>query len=164
MLQLKMKSNYRTQVNNYSAFDTAAYYLGYKDRTVYELKQKLSEKGYSDDEIAEAMDKLQEYGYVNDSRYARLYIKQNSTQKGSRRLINELKQKGIDKELSIEEAMKLDINEIEVISNIFNKRFAAVDLSDDKQYRRVYSFFVRRGFNYDNIAKIIAIYRKNNEN
>lgn len=159
-----MKSNYKEQVNNYSAFDTAAYYLGFKDRTVLELKQKLNEKGYSDSEIVEAIDKLQEYGYVDDSRYARLYIKQNSSQKGSRRIINELRQKGIAKELSIEETLNLDIDETEVINNIYNRRFASVDLSDEKQYRRVYSFFVRRGFNYDNIAKIIAKYRKNNEN
>ena len=59
----------------YSAFDTALYYITFKDRTKKEISTKLKEKGYSDLDIEEAILKLKEYGYINEENYAFSYIK-----------------------------------------------------------------------------------------
>ena len=60
-----------------SAFDVAANYIAFKDRTENEVYNKLKEKGYCSQEIDDAIQKLLEYGYVNDERYALSYIRSN---------------------------------------------------------------------------------------
>lgn len=150
--------------NNYSAFDTAVYYLGFKDRTEYEIAAKLKERGYSELDIAEALSKLISYGYVDDSRYVRAYFKDNAAKKGIRLIRTELSGKGINRDIinaNIDEIVyEQDIDEADIVDSIYNKRFSAIDLNDDRQYRRVYSYFLRRGFSNDIISKIVAKHRK----
>lgn len=150
--------------NNHSAFDTAVYYLGFKDRTEYEIATKLKEKGYSELDIAQAMSKLIEYGYVDDARYVRAYYKDHSSKKGPKLIKMELANKGIAKDVIADNISEIiyehDIDETEIVEDIFNKRFCSVDLSDEKQSRRVYSYFARRGFSNAVISNILAKHRK----
>ncbi len=160
MQKQQMKNNHKNYTLHYSAFDTGAYLLGFKDRSCYELKNKLLSKGYNEEDVDAAVDKLAYYGYIDDSRYARSYMKDNFSKKGRRLILSELKSKGIDRDAidcAIDEVCP---DEYTVIENIYERRFACADLSNDRQYRKVYSYFARRGFSSCNISNIMAKHRK----
>lgn len=146
----------KSKAINYSAFDTAVYYITFKDRTVKELYDKLREKGYSSQDIDESIGKLQEYGYVNDDNYAFSYIKGNINKKGSRRISMELIRKGIDKEIIYDKLSMFDDNETKVIQEALERRYRNANFDDQSERRRIFSYFVRRGFKYENISRVMA--------
>jgi len=143
----------------YSAFDTAAYYITFKDRTEKEVKDKLKEKGYSSQDIEESIDKLKEYGYLNDENYTLSYIKSNINKKGARLISMELAQKGINKETISEQFEDVSIDEVGVIEDVLFRRYRNIDINDDTQKRRVYGYFIRRGFKQEAISKAIRNYK-----
>ena len=57
-MQNRQRAKSHKQPTTYSAFDTAIYYLTFRDRSRKELCDKLAEKGYEEAEIAEADEKL----------------------------------------------------------------------------------------------------------
>lgn len=146
--------------NERSAFDAAVAYITYKDRTVKELSGRLREKGYNDFEIEETVEKLCDYGYLNDERYARSYISYNADKKGLRRIKSELKQKGIDCTVMSELSEDMDIDEIYAIEQMLTRRYEGIDLEDERERRRLYAFFSRRGFAYENINKAVINHKK----
>lgn len=143
-----------------SAFDAAVMYITYRDRTVKELRGRLREKGYDDFEIEEAVEKLCDYGYLNDERYARLYISCNADKKGLRRIKSELRQKGIDCTLMTELSEDMDVDEIYAIEQMLTRRYEGINLEDERERRRLYAFFSRRGFSYENINKAVNNHKK----
>lgn len=138
-----------------SAFDKAVNLLAFKDRTVQEIRQKLNEKGYSSEDIEDTVEKLSYYGYLNDQNYTISYIKDNTSKKGKKLIINELNQKGVEKTVITEVYESMDVDEIDTIKRLVERRFQALDFNDDKSYRRVVGYLLRRGFSYDNIKKVI---------
>ncbi len=145
----------------YSAFDTAVYYITFKDRTVKELRDKLIDKGYSHAEVDDSINLLLKYGYLNDANYALSYIRSNSNNKGINRIRMELTRKGIDKSVISDATENVDFNETDTILDIMNRKYCNINFSDEKAVRRMYGFFVRRGFKYENIMKAMSIFKKN---
>ena len=148
---------------SYSAFDTAIYYLTFKDRCEKELISKLKEKGYSDFEIDETVEKLVRYGYLNDERYALSYIKSHMNNKGKRRIAMELYGKGVDSDITNQLINEVSGDESEVVFHILERRYSKLDYADETQVRRMYAYFSRRGFRYEDIRQAVSKYRKNIE-
>lgn len=148
----------------YSAFETAIYYITFKDRTEKEIRDKLNEKGYSESDIEVAVEKLYEYRYLDDENYALSYFKSNVRKKGVRLISSELANKGIDPEISRESLLQIDVDEYQTVFDMMKKRYGNSDFNDDSQRRKIYSYFVRRGFQYENIYKAMSFFRKNGEN
>ena len=163
-----MQSRQRTKSHNkqaitYSAFDTALYYLTFRDRSRKELCDKLMEKGYNEEEIEDAIGKLMSYGYIDDERYAKSYICSQMRAKGRRRIAMELSGKGVDAGMTRELFAELAPDEGETIYDLLEKRYGNLDFDDESQMRRMYSFFARRGFRYEDIRRAVSQYSKNNE-
>lgn len=161
--QNRQSRNNRQPQLVYSAFDTAIYYLTFRDRSRKELEDKLKEKGYDASEIETAIQKLTDYGYINDERYVCTYIKSQMKGKGKRRIIMELNGKGVDSELTQSVFSDVAYDETEAISDLLQRRYSNLDFEDDAQVRRMYAFFARRGFRYEDIRSVVSEYRKNNE-
>ena len=135
----------------YTAFDTAIYYISLKDRTTKEIYNKLEDKGYGEDEINTAIGKLLYYRYLDDKKYALSYIKSNIDKKGIRLITSELMAKGVDKQDILEVLEEIDVDEASTVREIYNRRFVDMDIKDQRQRRKVVSYFLRRGFTYDTI-------------
>ncbi len=83
-----------------SALDTAADFIGLRPRTVAETRRKLKEKGYEDEEIESAIASMIDYKYLDDYSYCISYFRYAySKQRGRRRIVRELAEKGVDREL-----------------------------------------------------------------
>ncbi|WP_324824432.1 regulatory protein RecX [Sinanaerobacter sp. ZZT-01] len=100
-----------------SAKEEAMNYLGYRDHSVLEVKNRLKQKEYCEHEIEECIKFLEESGFVNDQRYCEAYLRYALGKgKGPLRLRQELLKKGI-KEETIQECMKENIDEELLFSN-----------------------------------------------
>lgn len=144
----------------HSAFDTAIHYITFKDRTVKEVQDKLREKGYSSHDIEKAIEKLGYYGYLNDENYALAYIRSNVDKKGMKRINMELLRKGIDHSVIADASENMDVDEVCTIQQMLDRRYGDIDFQDEKEKRRIYNFFIRRGFSYENISKAMENNRK----
>ncbi len=80
--------------------EVAVTYLSFSDRTVGEIQTYLRKKEYSEEDIRKALEYLKEMRYVDDKGYAQRYIEQATSRgKGSLKIKNELKKKGIDAQI-----------------------------------------------------------------
>lgn len=143
------------QKSRCSAFDKAVNLLAFKDRTTQEITNRLKENGYSSDEIEETVEKLSYYGYLNDENYTISYIKDNTSKKGKKLIANELSHKGIQKDIISDILSNSEIDDVSTIRDIMERRYKDADLNDEKVYRRLVGFFLRRGFSYENVLKVI---------
>lgn len=142
-----------------SAKDCALRYLSYRARTVMEVKGKLTEKGFNTEVIYAVIAFLKEYKFVDDNAFARMWIRNRTTLKpaGRRRIINELFQKGIDKDT-------IDCNISELLPE--KEEQLAADLVEKKlrrtafSYKKLEGFLARRGFNPEIIRKVLTRFNK----
>ena len=67
------------------ALTKAVGYLSRAMKTRRQMRDYLTGKGYSPRIISYVLEKLEEYRYVDDEAYAKLYVEQNSANKGERR-------------------------------------------------------------------------------
>ena len=82
--------------NDEAAYQKILRLLNYRDRTSYELGERLQKDGFSSKATYEALDRATRLGLVDDARYCRNYIDQSfRAGKGRRVVENDLKRKGI---------------------------------------------------------------------
>ena len=91
------------------------YYMGLKllksrFRSRKELFNLLVKKEYSSDVICETLDKLESQGYINDLVFSKSYINNQilTTNRGPRRLANDLLEKGISQNVIAEAIVDFD--------------------------------------------------------
>lgn len=83
------------------AFNTALHFLSFQMRSEHEVKKKLLDKGYGESVVLEAIQKLHKLGFLNDETYSKalLETKKKTQKKGPYAIKEDLKKKGIDKQL-----------------------------------------------------------------
>ena len=132
--------------------------LEFRTRTEQELRQKLKQKEFSEDQIEDAIEYVKSFGYINDRHYAETYILNRQQDKSRTRIIQELVQKGIDHSIAEEaweEACDSERSERDILREQVQKKLSGIEIPDEKQLRRVFAFFMRRGFKYDDIAAVV---------
>lgn len=132
--------------------------LEFKTRTEQELRQKLKAKEFSEDQIEDAVEYVKSFGYINDRRYAETYILNRQQEKSRTKILQELMQKGIDHsvaEEAWEEACDSERSERSILREQMEKKLSGTEVPDEKQLRRIFAFFMRRGFKYDDIAAVV---------
>ncbi len=83
------------------AFHQALSHLSYRQRTEQEMIIYLQKKGYDENVIKDTLIKLENYQFIDDEKYTQSYVgyKGKTQLKGSQRIRQELKHRGIDKEI-----------------------------------------------------------------
>jgi regulatory protein len=132
-----------------------------KDYTEKKLRDKLAEGLYSDDCIDAAIEYVKSYKYLDDDRFARDYIIYHLENKSKNRIVQDLSNKGIDKEaiLRIFDEVYSDYDSEEVenaeyqqIEKLLEKKHYSSDM-DFKEKQKIMAFLLRRGYNMDSIRK-----------
>lgn len=132
-----------------------------KDYTEKKLRDKLAEGLYSDDCIDAAIEYVKSYKYLDDDRLARDYIIYHLENKSKNRIVQDLSNKGIDKEaiLRIFDEVYSDYDSEEVenaeyqqIEKLLEKKHYSSDM-DFKEKQKIMAFLLRRGYNMDSIRK-----------
>lgn len=129
------------------AFSEGIKYLSRARHTEGEVRLKLQSKGYSECAVDEAVGKLKDYGYVNDEAYAKAYVSVYSKSRGKNRLVYEMTQKGISKEVIL---ANLPDDEYESAYLIADKKRSKYEDSD-----KLIRYLMGRGFDYELSRRVV---------
>ncbi len=140
---------------NQRCFNAAIRYLGYRQRSEAEIRQRLQRHGYESTIIEKSIMKLKEQGLVDDAAFARYWSENRETfSPRSRRLTKmELKRKGLTAEVIEEVISAIDEKDSAYrAAQSKARRLTAMDYQVFKQ--RLGGYLGRRGFNYGIIKEI----------
>lgn len=133
--------------------------LEHMDRTEKGLTDRLKQEGFSGEAVQDAMDYVRSFGYINDARYAQHYISYRLGIKSKNKILQELMQKGIDRETAQrawEEVSELEEpDERALLKRTIEKKYLPGSVLDDKEMRRLYAYLARRGFQSNDIFSIL---------
>ncbi len=138
------------------AQDTALHFIGYKMRTVQEIRRKLAEKEFAEETIEEVIAFLEKYGYADDREYCRKYIREKLRMKpkSGYALKIELRQRGISSRI-IDEAMgETEMDEAgDAFRWLEKKSRGQWPPENEKKKKQLYDFLLRKGYSYDIIGE-----------
>ena len=138
------------------AQDTALRFLGYKMRTVQEIRQKLLEKEFAEDVIAQVLAFLEKYGYADDREYCRRYIREKLRlkPKSGYALKLELRQRGVSSHIIEEVLAETEIDEAsDALRWLEKKSRGQWPPENEKKKKQLFDFLLRKGYSYDIIKE-----------
>jgi regulatory protein len=136
------------------ATSRALNFLGHRQRSENEVRQKLREKDFSDDVIDRVLDKLRRNNLIGDAEFAQSWIENRSLHRprGARMLQQELRQKGISTETIAAVLPDQEdelINAISALQKVLqSKERMWENLEGKEKYQKAIQYLMRRGFNY----------------
>lgn len=145
---------------NEKAYNYAIKYLK-NIKTKKDVYDYLIRKGFSDEETSEVCDYIEEVGLVDDDLYVKFFVEDSfrTKNKGARKIVYELKQRGIDDdkiEEAIEEASDM---EYEALKEAYERKLEATKSETDpyKRKNKIIRFLISRGFDYSDIKDIVDL-------
>lgn len=136
----------------------AMHLLEKMDRTEQELRKKLLEGEYPEDLAEDAIAYVKSFHYVDDARYADCYVRLRGAAKSRGKLLAELQQKGVDRELAsrVLAEHEEDRDEPQMIRELMEKRHYDPQTASLQEQRRMYGYLMRRGFQSSDICHAIG--------
>lgn len=128
--------------------------------TEKQLTDKLLMGGYTPELAQTALEYVKSYHYVDDEQYAYDYITCHMEKCSRREIEQKLLQKGISKE-QIGRAMEQHMeyrelpDEKEMIFRHLEKKALIGKKLDEKEKRRIYGFFYRKGFSQEAVRQVL---------
>lgn len=136
----------------------AMHLLERMDRTEAELRKKLLESEYPEDLAEDAIAYVKSFHYVDDARYADCYVRLRGEGKSRGKLLAELQQKGVDRELASQVLSEYEgeRDEPQMIRELMQRRHYDPQTASLQEQRRMYGYLMRRGFQSTDIYKAIG--------
>jgi regulatory protein len=121
--------------------------VGYRDRTVAELRTFLERKRVEPEAIADAVEELTAAGLLDDARYARRFAedKRELERWGSERIARDLHRRGVAPDL-IEQAVADRSRSAELATAVLLLEQRVPPPRDDSERDRAWRLLVRRGY------------------
>jgi regulatory protein len=138
------------------ALQKALHYLGYRPRSVEEVRKNLEKHEIPAAVIDEAIARLERENLVGDAKFAREWVENRSTfrPRGKRALSVELRQKGLS-DAVIGEVLEENLDEEALALNAAQKYARKLEGLEWIEFRKKMSGFLgRRGFGYDVISPV----------
>ncbi len=139
------------------AKEKALWLISYRDHSSKELYDKLR-RDYSEDSAQKALERMQELGLINDEAFANRYASELHTKHQSPSTIRyKLIEKGIDRDTAEEIVESLEIDPVQEITALIEKKYAR-NLSDEKGVKRTVAALQRAGYRYSDIKSVLSAY------
>lgn len=135
----------------YQVYDAALTLLGYRPRSVAELRSRLLRRSFDPSLVEEALAGLQKQGVVDDRQFAQFWVENRQTYrpKGGRLLQSELRSKGVEREI-IDTVLPGPEEEEAAAYRVAERKARSLKGVDWREFRRrVGDHLVRRGFGYE---------------
>lgn len=130
-------------------------------KTKKDVYDYLIRKGFTDEETSEVCDYIEEVGLVDDDLYVKFFVEDSFRikNKGARKIVYELKQRGIDDDKineAIEEASDM---QYDALKEAYERKLEATKSETDeyKRKNKIIRFLISRGFDYSDIKDIVDI-------
>ncbi|WP_124098087.1 regulatory protein RecX [Ruminococcus sp. Marseille-P6503] len=145
------------------ARERAMYLLDYRDYSYVELYKKLL-NNYGEQICYDVCDRLAELGFINDRRYAESLARKYMEVKrfGYYRAAQEMKQKGLSKELIDEVLSEYEDTVDERICQLIEKKYLR-RLEEDGGVKKVKNALARQGYSYSDINAALDRYLEEQE-
>jgi regulatory protein len=130
------------------ALDLAYRYLGHRDRTVAEVRERLSAERVEPDVVDEAVEELRHLGYLDDARYAQRFVEDRRSIDawGAERIERRLLAVGVDAALVAAALGEHGAGEeLEAALAVLRRRFAQPP-AHDRERDRALGLLVRKGY------------------
>ena len=133
-----------------------------RSRGVVELRRLLIKKGEPEVDVDAAIARLKASGILDDTNFARQLTRSKAIGAGlsRRRIGQELARRGVSRDVS-DEAIEAvfeeeGIDEAQSIDRVARKKLRMLTKVDDAtRRRRLYAFLARRGYDNDDIARVL---------
>lgn len=141
-------------------YEYALRLLGRRAHTRVELEVKLRRRSPSLEDVVRVVNRLERQGYVDDTAVAEAYsvMRRDSVLLGKRRVLDELRRRGVD-ELTAENAVAAafgDWEEVDLARALLRRKLGAASgdgkVNDPKQMARLFRALARAGYGPDTIA------------
>lgn len=145
------------KINYRKAYNKAVDFLSRRDYAENELFQKLM-KTADDESVRKAIEKMKEFGYIDDEKFALNYSKHLLQTKmfSVGRTRQELRRKGIDRELIDLVLSETEVDSVEQIVQLLQTKYSR-KISDELSKKRTINALIRLGYGYSDIKS--AFYR-----
>jgi len=139
------------------AMKSALRLLSYRSRSEREIRDRLSKKGVAADALDSTIGRLREVGLLNDAEFAQSFAERRdrTSPRGRRLIVAELRSKGVDSRHADEAAATLDDADAAYRAGLRRAR-SMFGLSADDFRRRLGSFLVRRGFDFQTASQTVS--------
>ncbi len=142
-------------------YDRALNLLSFRARSSRELQRRLTEKGGSRERAERVIERLRLAGLVNDAEFARQLTRSKLAGGASRRRVHqELFKRGVAREVANEAVAEVaedeGLTDADSIERVARKKWRTLrDVDDETRRRRLYGFLARRGFNSDDVSRVV---------
>jgi regulatory protein len=141
------------------ATEAALRLLASRPRSVREISDRLRRKGFEQVTIDRAIEKLEGWNYINDAEFARYWVENRAAHKprGRRLLEQELRTKGVDREVVKEAIAEVEVDEERAALELARAKLPSYRHDDPRiAQRKLIGFLQRRGFGYDVIKPVVT--------
>jgi regulatory protein len=147
-----------------SAYNYALNLLSARPYATSALRRKLIQKEYSAADADEAIRRLVDNGLLDDAKYAEQYARSKMLSTGSskRRLTQDLYRKGIRGDMATNAIAAVieqeDIDPTAIVERVAAKKLAQLgNLEPVVLRRRLFAFLARRGYDVDEIKRVVSL-------
>ncbi len=131
-------------------------YLARREHSRAELHRKLQPHAEDEAELEAVLDDLERRNWLSDARTAAQLIEYKRTRFGTRRIVHELRQKGIAEELISVSLPGLKEGELDAAREAWRKKFAELPQNDKEKARQI-RFLQARGFSLEIIFRLLKL-------
>jgi regulatory protein len=145
-----------------ATYDRALNMLALRSRSSRELRRQLIRKGEPADQVDVAIAKLEAAGFLDDALFARQFARSKAVGAGMsrRRIQQELGRRGVARPVGDEAVDDVfaeeQLDETGVIEQAARKKLRSLaNLDEQTRKRRLYAFLARRGYDLDDIRRVM---------
>ncbi|HEX5464915.1 MAG TPA: recombination regulator RecX [Burkholderiales bacterium] len=129
-------------------------YLARREHSRLELERKLAPHTEDTAELEKVLDEMERRGWLSAARVVEQTLHNRRARYGSRRIMRELKDKGISESLIAEAAQQLRAGEMEAAREVWRRKFGAPP-GDARERARQMRFLLGRGFDPEAVNKVV---------
>ena len=130
-------------------------YLSRREHAREELARKLAAYAEDPGEVEAVLDALEKEGWLSTERFAQSLVHRRASRQGAARIVQELRQHGVDDNQVAELRDQLRATEYDRALEVWKKRFSAKP-EDRAAYAKQARFLASRGFAHDVIRRILG--------
>jgi regulatory protein len=130
-------------------------YLSRREHARGELARKLAAHAEDPSEVEAVLDSLEKEGWLSNERFAQGLVHRRASRQGTARIVQELRQHGVDDNQVAELREQLRATEYDRALDVWKKRFHARP-EDRAAYAKQARFLASRGFAHDVIRRILG--------
>jgi regulatory protein len=146
-----------------AAYDRALNLLAFRARSARELHRRLTQKGTTPEQADKVVARLRAAGLIDDADFARQLTRSKLSGGASRRRVHqELFKRGVSRDVAdaaVEEVVEDEgLSDEASIERVARKRWRTLlELDPATRRRRLYGFLARRGFDANDVSRMIRL-------